>query len=106
MLSVVALGQELSATHYRLATAPAIRSLLARKEGMALPRFEIAEAGRIGPASVSGSRQGLLAGQWRGCPVGAFDSLPCIVPGGYGPRTKGPGDSLRALLNFGRASPE
>jgi hypothetical protein len=55
---------------------------------MALPRFEIAEAGRVGPASVSGSRQELLASQWRGCPVGTSDSLPCNVPGGYGPRTK------------------
>jgi hypothetical protein len=53
---------------------------------VALPRLEIAEAGRVGPASASDSRQRLLADQGPGVLVRAPDSLAHLVPYGHRPR--------------------
>jgi hypothetical protein len=66
MLGTVALGQELSATHDRLATAPATRPLLMRKEGMAAIEGEITKAGCLGAVCGDGSRQGTVGGQGLG----------------------------------------
>ena len=66
MLGTVALGQELDTTHDRLATAPATRPLLMRKEGMAAIEGEITKAGCLGAVCGDGSRQGTVGGQGLG----------------------------------------